>query len=1264
MRKAIIDLSRGLTLNYSELSVPFVIKRLPLWPKPGEGWAPHPGIVPYDASALGYRPGDEFIHSDTSGLLVARRGTRLIVRDLLRGEVATGTPDFVGDIPLGVVLPRTGWYRSRQSYIFPGAPGATGINLRPLRVVSGSLDTGSYRIWALTYGRLPTGLLFLWYSVLTATLGANGGLEIKLAEKPRQRVVRLYVQRRLGNWTPLTYLGELTGDEDAFVYTSHLQEGAAEEIAVAKAIGQHAAYYNGRYFYQADKLTVLGRGAQGQEGGGSGGGSGGGPGNRPNSGFFLTYEDGLLISEVVENASPLKFAPFGEWDAGVETEGGLFVAVRVDGETHIYHTLSGRGYNAWSLVYKLPTAVQMRWAAASPSRVVFVADGQALVGNLSNYQSPAGWRQVTLPVSTPIRRLMWTSGGQFAAIVDGKLLLGGADGTSWRVEAPPTTGDFNTFTEWKDFTYARRPGKFFILAAQPFGGGEFFIRTLTFNGNTWTSHDFPKANNQNNVVHRRFATVWSDGDNIIGFGLGVKGQWYWDACIFFAYPIAEMDWFGFFRADQFPRGCAGGDFLGEAKVVPPARLWSNNDSDDYGTLHKWEGGVGGAFVRGSRYRLWAIRYNTSTRRVEVYNPDSPVSVKGVPVLLRNQVLLGNFPERNYRYAGDSLGYVPAFASVNHGDIAYANVFAFMRLGDNLTARRFNLEGVPFSTVGPLGVANENGNAAVLVRYYSALTNPPTEVLLVGQPPSFAQVNLGTAPGPLAPEYVYNGIRTDGTKVYYTNRYRTFVVSGANVQSYNVGGASVVTNGSKWYVVGQTGVNEITSSGLLPRSTGAYIGAVDGSGVIYGVRASGTSLEVVEINTTTWATTSLGTIPGTSFRGGYVINDVLTIATYDGSTLRVMFYDNGWKTAYSINTPHPVVGFLGGPVSPGGDPGSPGGDPGSPGGGGNEGGGSGVAADIAYQVELPPNTIVWTDVGYINQTTPYAYQTFVPRTSASVTAITEHPAGVMVFMENEAFIMTGRFTSLADTRVSLYPQAVGADRGARITRVGSVIFTTWNGRLFALGDGEVSLISRELTDDSPFVAVAYDPVHAMLVARKANGRTYRYDVVRRVWFDDIDSTLDLVQLADGALYVRQYTDENSETRVGLFRLAGEYERVDDNPLYYRPRPEVWIESARMHIVGNAVDLTPIKRLRAIYLQMRSEGPPNPHIEVYNEAGALVAGGDMIPTLTSNTFGIGRYHFRFPPVVTFAPERIAISFAGVKFILANDIEVHYEARERRI
>ncbi len=1241
MQRAIINLSQGLTLNYSELSVPFVIKRLPLWPKPGEGWVPHPGIVPYNTSVLGYQPGDEFIHSDTSGFLVVRRGGELIVRDLLRGEVASGMPDFVGDTPLGVVLPRTGWYRSRQSYIFPGALGSTGINLRPLGAIPGSLEAGNYRIWALTYERFPTGLFFLWYSVLTSTLGADGGLEIKLAEAPGQRVVRLYVQRLLGSWTPPTYLGELSGDEDTFIYVSHLQEGAAEQIAVAEAVERHAAYYNGRYFYQSDRLTILGRGAPDQAGAGLGEASG----SRPTSGFFLTYQDGLLMGRVVENASPFKFAPFGEWDAGVETEEGLFVAVRVDGETHIYHTPSGRGQNAWSLVYKLNIPAQMRWAAASPSRVVFIANGLALVGNLSNYRSPAGWRQVSLPFSNPIKGLMWTSGGQFAAIVDGALLLGGADGARWEVKRPPISTDFSPFAEWKDFAYARRPGKFFILAAQPLGGGDFYIRTFTFDGNTWASHDYPRANNQSNVVYRRFATVWSDGDNIIGFGLGVKGQSYWSECTSSAHPTAEMDWFGFFRADQFPKGCAGGDFIGEAKVQPPARLWSNNDADDYGTLHKWEGGIGGAFVRDGQYRRWLIRYNASAKRVEIYGPDSPVNVKGVPILLRNQLWLGNLPDNNYKYTGDTLNGAPAFASINHNDIAYANVSALVRLGKNLIARRFSLGGIPSSLVEPLGIANENGNIAILLRYRPTATDPPTDILLVGQPPSFAQVNLDAAPISLPMEYVYNGIRTDGIRVYYTNQYRTFVVNGADVRSYGVGGASVVTDGSRWYVVGHAGIFEITSSGLFPKSAEAHVGAVDGSGAIYGVKSSGAGLEVLEINTTTWATTSLGVIPGTSFCGGYIINGVLTIATYDGSTLRVMFYDSGWKTAYSLDTPHPAVGFMDNLALP-------------------DGGGSGEGTDVAYQVRLPPNTVVWTDVGYINQTAPYAYQTFVPRTSASITAITEHPAGVMVFMESEAFIMTGRFTSLADTRVSLYPQAVGADGGARITRVGSVIFTVWNGRLFALGDGEVNLISRELTDDSPFVAIAYDPVHVMLVARKENGHTYRYDVARGVWFDDIDSTRDLVQLADGALYVREYEDQSSEVRVGLFRLAGEKERVDDSPFYYRPRPEVWIESVRMHMIGNAVDLTPIKRLRAIYLQMRSEGPPNPHIEVYNEAGALVASGDMIPTLTSNSFGIGRYHFRFPPVVTFAPERIIISFAGVRFILANDIEVHYEARQRRI
>jgi hypothetical protein len=1232
MRKAILNLNRGLTLDYSELSVPFVIKRLPLWPKPGEGWAPHPGVLPFDESSLGYQPGNAFIHSDTAGLLVVRRDNTLIVRNLFRGEVATGTPDVVGDEPVGAVIPRTGWYRSRQNYIFPGSDKPSGINLRPLKLVSGSLEAGRYRIWALTYERLQTGLLFLWYSVLTATLGAGGGLEIKLAESPGKRVVRLYVQRLLGSWTPLTYLGELTSDEDTFIYTSHLQEGAAEEIAISKAVGRHAAYYNGRYFYQSDQITVLGRDSSTQAVFGE-------PvGTRPTTGFFLPYEDGLLISDLVENASPLKFAPFGEWDAGVETEQGLFVAVRVDGETHIYHTPSGRGYNAWSLVYKLNTPVQMRWAAASPSRVVFVADGMAVVGNLSNYRSSAGWRQVTLPLSTPIKRLMWTSGGQFAAIVDGALLLGGADGTNWEIKAPPATGDFATFREWKDFTYASKPGKFFILAAQPIGSGGFFLRTFIFDGSTWQSHGVPKPRNLNDVVFRRFATVWSDGDNILGFGVGVAGMTYWDACLPIPVGTPDIDWFGFYLADQFPRVCAGGDFLGETAVNPPARLWSGNDADDYGTLHKHNGGIGGAFVRGGQYRTWLVRYNASTRRVEVSPPSLAASSKGVPILNRNQTWIVNREGDNFLYTIQEV--FPAFASINHGNIAYSNGLAFMELDDGLIANRFDISGLSDYIGRCVGIANENGNIAILLNRQRDMFSPLEEVLLVGRPPSFSEIPLGPAifTGP-----VHNGLRTDGTSVYYTRPLKTVIVRGSGVETHNVGGVSVVTNGSRWYVVGPSGINEITSSGPIPRITESYVGGVDGEGVIYGLKQAGSNLEVFEINTSSWTATSLGTIEGPYFLSGGIVNGFLAIATYDGNTLRVVFYDGtSWKTAYSLNTPMTTVGFITAETASGS---------------------GGENKDIAYQVSLPPNTVVWTEVGHINQTTPYAYHTFVPRTSTSITAINEHPAGVMVFMENEAYIMTGRFTSLADTRVSLYPQTVGADRGARITRVGSNLFVVWNGRLFAIGDGEVALISRELTDDSPFVAIAYDPVHAMIVARKENGRTYRYDIVRKVWFDDIDNTIDIVQITNGVLYVRPYIDERGSEQVGLFRLAGENELIT-SPLYYRPRPEIWIESVRMHRLGEGIDLTPIKRLRAVYLQMRSEGPPNPHIEVYNEAGTLVAAGDMVPTLTSNNFGIGRYHFRFPPVITFAPERIAISFAGVRFILANDIEVHYEARQRRI
>ena len=1235
MNKALIDLNQGLTLNSSDLTAPFVIKRLPLWPKPGAGWASHPGFLPFDEASIGYQPGDELYHSDTSGLIGIRRGNTLIVRDTLLGTVAEGVPPLDGADLAGVMLPRTGWYRSRDSYIFPGAPSVSGVNLKPPKNITGNLDPGIYRIWALTYLKLNTGLMFVWYAVLEASVGASSGIEIGLAEKPGERVVRLYVQRNIGgSYGPLTFLAELTGEEDTFPYVNHLQEGATEEIAITKARGKHSAYYSGRYFYQADSLVVLGKTSARpmveQP-----------PGQAPTTGAFATYPDGLRLTTYTIGGSPIEFAPYGAWDAGVETSAGVFVAVRVGGETHIYHTPSGRGYNSWSLVYKIPASVEMRGAAASPSRVLFISDAKAYSAPLANdaFKSQTSWEEATLP-GDRIKRVIWT-GSQFAAIANGKLLLGGAQGTSWSVVSPPSSGDFLTFTEWEDIVYTARTGRYIILALQPLGGGDFFLRLFFYSGTSWTSYEL-KPYNMNGMVFRRFATLWSDGDDIFGVGVGLKEGTYWDACL--PVPVSlfvDKDWFAFFRASQFSSGCGHGGYLGEVSRNP--HLWGGPNTAPYGFVQKSPIGIGGYFVRGGETKKYVVSRNPSNGQISVEGPTDYFSVKGVPVVLSDGKGIASSPltEPGYRTYNVPT-YTTFFLPMSEAGPVYVGYESITFLNDKLQATRYAFS---YQQASLLGGVYERGGVAIIT--YHQPTN--SYRLYVGNPPSLAQVslpNLGTQPY----RATINWVRHDGGRVYIARDNGVYVVNGGSVSTYTPGARAVVTDGQDWYAVGGDGVYKIESSGLTLVKSGVYLGGVDGpNGTIHVAKDDGGVVNVYALDLSTGTETLLGELTGaTDFDGGVYTGGTLVALgrqgglspmayVYDGSAFQEVEGLNwyGWFGLYGTRS-----------------------------GGGDSGGTEPPGEDYQLDINLPPNTVVWTEPGYLNVARAYNYHTFVPRTSRTITHISEHPAGVMVFMENEAYVMTGRFTSITDTRIALYPQTVGADPGSKITRVGSTLFVPWSGRLYAIGDGEVSLISYAISDGVPIVGVAYDPQNTMLVVRKENGSVYRYDMARRVWFDDLDNCIDIAQMANGVLYVREFTPlDSSESRIGLYRLAGESETID-TPYYYRPAQEVWIESVRLHRQGQEVNLTPVKRLRAVYLSMKSEGPPNPHIRIYNEHEVLVASGDMVPTLTSNTFGIAQYHFRFPPVITFALARIAISFQGVRFTLASDVEVHYEARERRI
>lgn len=1231
MQIARLDLSKGLTLNSSDLSQPFFIRKLPFWPKPGGGWESHPGFIPYDIPSLPYTPGTQVYYSDPSGVVALKNGSTLTITDLSQGKVVSGD---VGD---GVLIPRTGFYRSRFDKLLFDVSDTPAITLSPLKIIVGSLDPGSYRIWALTYVKLKTGFFLSWYSYQSTAITTTNqeGIEIGLANKPEDKVVRLYVQRNKGgSYGPLLYLGQLTGNDDKFTYTSHLQEGEATQIAIPKGTGKFAAYYNGRYFYQADELTLLGGGASDYTPKKGTDPSQDLPSGTYGGHFYL----GESLKQAANNvgATPADIPVASTWSAAVHTPKGIFVAVQDATSTMIFQSDSVPS-GAWNLVYK-GSLVSLQAAAYSPTRVVFLGGGKAIVGPIDGAGS---WEEYTLPTANPIKMALW-NGSEFAAITDGQLLLGGSSGTAWTVRTPTGSPDFTNYPEWRDFVYAQ--GRYFILALQSAGGNDWWHRIFVYNGSSWSSFEH-RPYDYRGVKFRRYATLWTDG-YLLGIGAGLAGGLYYFKDTIFQGPVGEQDYFTFHKASEFPGGFVrfATDINGSLPTTP------------YGTNIKTADYSGGWFRNGNTFQFVGARPvdgATVERDSITYSGYTlnGATAAAAGTTLTNGVILGTgaYTAAYKKGVGYQLTNVVTKAPLGKSGPMWVEYGAG---GENIveytkawSSRK--VKAPSSSPASPLFMAYENGTYMMVKRKAGGgFISFDTYELYAGTDlPSMALVKQYTAPNSAIPNMPFlNRLRNVGNKYAFANAVHAYVYDKAtNTDTfYNAGNTGhIAFDGTDLFIANSTSVLKLGTGGtatVVYSGTG-IVGVMDAptTGKIIVVTSSGGTYTFLTLDTATSTTTTYGTITTAEpFWGGVFANNAVLVAFQ-----KSLYINSG--SGFNQVSSQASTDFGGvysiGATSPAPPPPPP---------------GSGQSDNASSTISLSPNTIIWTEVGHINQTRSTYYHTVVPRTSTRITGMIEHPAGVMVFLENEAYTMTGAFTSIENTRIALHPQSVGVDPDTIPVRVGSTVFVAWTGRVFAISGGEVSLISYLVADDERFVSVAYDPANTMLVCAKQSGRTVRFDLTNKVWFDDIEGTQALIQLPDQVAYAIY----NSTTNVvKLYRLLKPGELAPTDGSYLRLKQEFWIDSLRM-------SPEPIKRIRAIYIQLKTAGPPAPYLKVYNENETLVASGSMIATLTSNAYGIGRYHFRFPPVISFAPSRIIVSFDNFYMILANDVEVHYEPRQRRI
>lgn len=1195
MKQQILDLSKGLNLTFSDLALPFKVSRLPLWPKAGLNWSNHPGHDVYTGLPnIGLGPNSTILYSDPSGLIAINNQGTVLVADLTNGQVESISSGN------GVLIPKTGWYRTRteKAFLSPKA-NLEGVGLTPLTVGAGSLDPGRYSIWALTFVRLETGFFFIWYGVASAALTATGGLTIKLAEAPGERIVRLYVQRGKANepLSPLAFLGELTGGNDTFEYTSHVQEGEYVSLAFPRATGTWAAYYNGRYYYQADQLVVIG------ESGSALPATEMGYIDLTNGGTFGIDQHGPAFTNIAANAAKVGVWAYSPHDVTIETPVGVFAANRYNGNTFVYHATNNGEYFDWSLVYSDAISHEFTCAAYSPTRIVLAGKaGKVLVGRLQNNEffSPSSWEMPVLPVNTDINDIIWT-GSEFVALTSRGILRGGPTGQNWTLVGAPASLQ-PSFTDWRRVVF--HGNKFYVYAAEP-NAGYWRAEIFVYDGATWNTYDpyfrvdWASFSSPPTIYDGRFMgfNALYIKDNLLHVGHVLQPGWYGltfignDTFIIAAYRLTDM---------QIERRYVG---------TAPSPV------SDYGKEYLWANNTALLFRNGNTYRLLRMNSNFTTTfasHTSALNISGMILRDGATVVefldfMTNRVSLPILSNLAFQFGSVFSPSVVGRVADGRGVYAFgSNLYA---LSPGLRARRY---AVPLDTVAAAVIENSR-TAFVTTRSSVALVfvgNTPEDAVMVRRVDNYDN-RAGSF------------IRYVGNKAYLayprsTGYSLAFDSTEIQIAEDVVG---LAWDGTDLFVVTTTNVYRLTGTTLTTLQTGSFTGAGDaGAGYIYLGLANG---DVVRLDTAANTTTLVGTLSGTTLRHARLIG---TSPVVLGMNSTLYYYSTTFQT---------IAAYSSGAIVANGAP-------------GNDG-------TITNSVTLEKNTVIWTEPNHINIMNPFHYHTFVPRMSREINDIIPHPAGVMVLMDNETYVMSGKFTSITDTRVALYPQTIGLDKGARLGMLGPNVFTVWNGKIFQIGDGEMRLVSNNVDDGVPFTAALIDHPNSMLVGLKRDGRVLRYDLARQVWFNDMDDCLNIAQTVEGIAYLREVMQGYipSVTYV-LYRLADT--QSPPSSLYYQIPQEVWIDAV-------ALNNEPLKRLRALRFNLKASGPAGPFLRIYNESEIEVISQPMTPTIAANAFGLGRYQARFTPVVGYSPARIKISFSGFSFEMPPFIEVDYEARNRK-
>jgi hypothetical protein len=173
---------------------------------------------------------------------------------------------------------------------------------------------------------------------------------------------------------------------------------------------------------------------------------------------------------------------------------------------------------------------------------------------------------------------------------------------------------------------------------------------------------------------------------------------------------------------------------------------------------------------------------------------------------------------------------------------------------------------------------------------------------------------------------------------------------------------------------------------------------------------------------------------------------------------------------------------------------------------------------ADPISQPDLTLVYSTTGSVNRGTIENFVRLSPLSSRRITSLASTPAGLLVFMENETFLVRGDPAIQGSFGVQRLSGVLGCDPNTIPARLGASVAVVYKGEIYGinLGGGDVdfggsiaNLSQPVWLPDDPFVQVIGDPERSEFVAVTNGGRVFVFDAAGQKWRNDtFDEVADL------------------------------------------------------------------------------------------------------------------------------------------------------------